>query len=188
VNCGPEFCGTVPRSAGSLFLAGEARRNCSGPARRYGFPPAHVAGRGTTSTSCKHFSVTGRPTSKTTTSAPGTGKSLPKRWWPELVAAECDTDRLRYRSGRNSRHRQRSEYSSGTCPSDPQTHVPHTERPGEITLLWRRVCGLMSASTSCGSFVLAWYLRMIHAMPPRLSLAACWLKNTGWSSWPGWSR
>ena len=94
MNCGPEFCGTVPRSAGSLFLAGEARRNCSGPARRYGFPPAHVAGRGTTSTSCKHFSVTGRPTSKTTTSAPGTGKSLPKRWWPELVAAECDTDRL----------------------------------------------------------------------------------------------
>ena len=42
MNCGPEFCGTVPRSAGSLFLAGEARRKCSGPARRYGFPSATV--------------------------------------------------------------------------------------------------------------------------------------------------
>ena len=26
---------------------------------------------------------------------------------------------------------------------------------------------------------------MIQAIPPRLSLVRCWLKNTGWSSWPG---
>ena len=26
MTCGPEFCGTVPRSAGSLFLAGEGEK------------------------------------------------------------------------------------------------------------------------------------------------------------------
>ena len=52
-------------------------------------------------------------------------------------------------------------------------------------MLWRRVCGLMSVLARCGSLVLAWYLLMIQAMPPRLSLVWCWLKNTGWSSWPG---
>ena len=44
------------------------------------------------------------------------------------------------------------------------------------------MCGLSSAWASAGSPVLAWYLRMIQAIPPRLSLLPCWLTNSEWSS------
>src|SRR5680860_772057 len=43
--------------------------------------------------------------------------------------------------------------------------------------LWRSVCGLRWALVSAGSAARAWYLRRIQAIPPRLSLARCWLKN-----------
>ena len=47
-----------------------------------------------------------------------------------------------------------------------------------MALLWRSTCGLSSALASTGSPVMAWYLRMIQAIPPRLSLLPCWLTNT----------
>jgi hypothetical protein len=94
VNRGPEFCGTVPRSAGSLFLAGEARRKCAGLARPVRLPIGNGTGRGTTSTSCKHLSDILSPDFHDDyPPLPGQVK-LPKSWWHELVAAECDTDRL----------------------------------------------------------------------------------------------
>lgn len=48
--------------------------------------------------------------------------------------------------------------------------------------------GLMAGTARVTTVVWAWYLRMIQAMPPRLSLVPCWLSIAGWLSWPGASR
>src|SRR5260370_38000241 len=56
-----------------------------------------------------------------------------------------------------------------------------------MALLCLSMCGCQ-VPAGAGPPAWAWYLAVIHAIPPRLSLVPCWLKNSGWSSRPGLSR
>lgn len=59
------------------------------------------------------------------------------------------------------------------APGNDKTTLADVEEYGVSRLLGELASELL-VPASWGSWIWTWYLLMIHAMPPRLSLAWCW--------------